>query len=167
MTFEALIFWMATLVPVPRPSVIVHINTGDAVRIAQMIARDEGYDLDKEVRVPRTGEKVVYWFDSLDEAPQGPLLEGYTSIGFYIDTHNRSGISINNSTGQTLDMTSCELFDYPDLRPFQEQVMRLSGAARRKTPEELADEVGCESLRINSKPSPSGRPRGKSRAPLE
>jgi hypothetical protein len=147
MIFEALIFW-ATLATGPRPSVIVHINTGDAVRIAQRIARDEGYDLDKETRDPRTGEKVVYWFDSLDGSPQGPLLEGYTSIGFYINTHVRSGISINNTTGQTLDMTSCELFDYPDLRPFQEQVMRLSGTPTRKTPEELADEVGCESLRI-------------------
>jgi len=151
MIFEALIFWVAALVPGPRPSVIVHINTGDAVRVAQRIARDEGYDLDKEIRNPRTGEKVVYWFDSLDDSPQGPLLEGYTSIGFYIDAHNRSGISINNSTGQTLDMTSCELFDYPDLRPFQEQMIRLSGT-KRKTPEELADEVGCDSLQIESKP---------------
>ena len=151
MIFEALIFWVAALVPGPRPSVIVHISTGDVVRIAQRIARDEGYDLDKDIRDPRTGEKVAYWFDSLDDSPQGPLLEGYTSIGFYIDAHNRSGISINNSTGQTLDMTSCELFDYPDLRPFQEQMIRLSGT-KRKTPEELADEVGCDSLRIESKP---------------
>jgi hypothetical protein len=148
MIFEALIFWAATLEPGPRPSVIVHINTGDAVRIAQQIARDEGYDLDKETRDPRTGEKVVYWFDSLDGSPQGPLLEGYTSIGFYINTHIRSGISISNATGQALDMTSCELFDYPDLRPFQEQVMRLGGTTERKMPEELADEAGCESLRI-------------------
>jgi hypothetical protein len=122
------------------------------VRIAQLIARDEGYDLDKDIRDPRTGEKIAYWFDSLDGSPQGPLLAGYTSIGFYINTHIRSGISINDATGQTLDMTSCELFDYPDLRPFQEQVMRLSGTTKRKTPEELADEVGCESLRIDSTP---------------
>ena len=166
MTFEMLIFWAATLVPGTRPSVRVHITTGDAVEVARRIARDEGYDLDHEVRSPGTGEKIAYWFDSLDGSPQGPLLEGYTSIGFYINSHIRSGISINNSTGQTLDMTSCELFDYPDLRPFQEQMRRLSGTAK-KTPEELADEVGCESLRIDSKPTPivpAGRKRGRTKA---
>src|SRR6476661_5921624 len=156
MIFEALMFWAATLAPGPRPSVIVHITTGDAVKIAQRIARDEGYDLDKEVRDPQ-GAKVVYWFDSLDGSPQGPFLEGYTSIGFYINSHSRSGISINNTTGQTLDMTSCELFDYPDLQPFQEQVMRLGGISKKKTPEELADEVGCESLRIVRTPVPVTR----------
>jgi hypothetical protein len=137
-----------SLVPEP-PATEVHISTGDAVKIAQLIARDEGYDLDGDIRDPATGQKVIYWFDSLDG-----LLVGYTSLGFFINSHIRSGISISNSTGQTLDATTCQVFDYPDLRPFQEQITHLSGV-KKKSLEQLAEEVGCESLTVESVPNPA------------
>jgi hypothetical protein len=140
------------LVPEP-PATEVRISTEDAVKIARLIARDEGYDLDGDIRDPATGQKIIYWFDSLDG-----LLEGYTSIGFFINSHIRSGISISNTTGQTLDETTCQVFDYPDLRPFQEQITRLSGV-KKKSLEKLAEEAGCESLTVESVPKPATPPK--------
>jgi hypothetical protein len=124
-------------------SVFVHITTSDALRVAQIIARNEGYDI---------RNTKLYYFDSLDLQGRR-LVEGYASIGFYINGNVRSGISISETTGQALDMTTCEIFDYPELRPFQEQIIRLS-KARRKTPQELADEVGCDPPRVLTKPVP-------------
>lgn len=121
---------------------IVHIPTSDALKVAQVIARNEGYDIE---------DTKLYYFDSLDS--QGRLLEGYTSIGFYINGNARSAISISETTGQALDMDSCEIFDYPELRAFQEQILRLS-KAKRKTPQELADDAGCDPPIVLTKPVP-------------
>ncbi len=97
-------------------SVILHITTSGAVDLARMIARDEGYDV---------RNTKVYYFETLDT--QGKhLLDGYTSIGFFINVHIRSTISISETTGQAIDMNSCEIFDYPDLKPFQEQIISLT-----------------------------------------
>ncbi len=128
----------------PAERIIMHIPTSDALRVAQTIARHEGYD------IRDTGK---YYFDVLGSTEK-PLLDGYVSIGFYINGSIRSSISISETTGQAFDMDSCEIFDYPDLRPFQEQILRLS-KARRKTPQELADEVGCSPPRVLTKPVPT------------
>jgi len=127
--------------PQAKP-VSVHITTSDALRVAQIIARNEGYDI---------RNTKLYSFDTLDSGHR--LLEGYASMGFYINGNVRSGISISETTGQALDMNTCEVFDYPELRPFQEQILRLS-KARRQTPQELADDVGCDSPRVLTKPVP-------------
>jgi hypothetical protein len=131
------------LLPAPQgPIVIVPIPTSDAVDLARLIAHDEGYDVTKT---------AVYYFEQLT-GPQGaPFLEGYTSIGFYIEGNARNLIVINNSTGQAMDYNTCEIFDYADLKPFQEQTMRLS-QARRKTAEELAREAGCSSPKVLTTP---------------
>jgi hypothetical protein len=126
--------------PQAKPE-LIHIMTSDALKVAEIIARNEGYDI---------RDTKLYSFDSLDLQGRR-LLEGYTSIGFYINGNVRSGISISETTGQALDMTTCEIFDYPELRPFQEQIMRLS-KAKRKTPRELADDVGCGRPRVLTKP---------------
>jgi hypothetical protein len=125
-------------------SVIVHITTSDAVDLARMIARDEGYDV---------RNTKVYYFDPLITKDCKPLLEGYTSMGFYINGNIRSTISISETTGQAIDMNGCETFDYPDLKPFQEQIMRLT-KAKRKTPEELADDAECSPPKVLTKPIP-------------
>jgi hypothetical protein len=124
--------------------ITMHITTSDAVDLARMIARDEGYD----VRDSR-----VYYFDLLQTKDGKPLLDGYTSIGFYINGNIRSSISISETTGQALDMNSCEIFDYPDLKPFQKRIGHLT-KAKRKTPQELADGAGCGSPRVLNKPVP-------------
>ena len=120
--------------------VVVHVPTSEALKVAQIIARNEGYDVKNE---------KLYFFDSLDT--QGGLLEGYTSIGFYINGNIRSTISISETTGQALDMNSCEIFDYPELRSFQDRISRLS-KTKRKTPQELADDAGCGSPIVLTKP---------------
>ncbi len=123
-------------------SVIVHVTTSDAVDFARMIARDEGYDV---------RDTKVYYFDLLQTQNGKPLLTGYTSIGFYINGNIRSSISISETTGQAVDMNSCEVFDYPDLKPFQERIVHLS-KAKRKTAQELADDAGCSSPKVLTNP---------------
>jgi hypothetical protein len=123
-------------------SVAVHIATSDAVDVARMIAKDEGYDV---------RDTKVYYFDLLQTQDGKPLLSGYTSVGFYINGNIRSSISISETTGQAVDMNSCEVFDYPDLRPFQERIVQLS-KARRKTALELADDAGCSSPKVLTDP---------------
>lgn len=124
--------------------IIINIPTSEVVRVAQTIARNEGYDLRQT--------KYNYYFDALGSTEK-PLLEGYTSIGFYINGNIRSTISISETTGQAFDMNSCEIFDYPELRPSQDQILRLS-KAKRKTPQEMADEVGCSPPKVLTKPVP-------------
>jgi len=123
-------------------TVTVHIPTSNAIDYARMIARDEGYD------VSRT---TVYTFDLLSGSGGQPFHPGYTAIGFEINADPRNLIVINNSTGQAIDYNTCEVFDYPDLKPFQEGIMHLS-KAKRKTAQELADDVGCSSPKVLSKP---------------
>ena len=123
-------------------SVAMHITTSDAVDIARTIARDEGYDVTKT---------STYWFDALTTSDGKPFLQGYTSIGFNINSQPRNLISINEKTGQTIDPNTCEVFDYPDLRSFQNRILRLTGA-KKKTAQELANEVGCGSPKVLTKP---------------
>jgi hypothetical protein len=124
-------------------NVTIHIPTSEVVRIAQIIAKNEGYQISNH---------NLYYFDSLDT--QGtPLVRGYTSIGFYINGNIRSTISISEITGQAIDMNTCEIFDYPELKPFQKQMIQLS-KAKIKTAQELADDVGCSSPKVLTKSNP-------------
>jgi hypothetical protein len=125
-------------------TVMTHISTSDAIDVARKIARDEGYDV---------RNTKLYWFDLLTSPGGKPFIDGYTTVSFEIGGHPRSTISINEKTGQTIDMNSCEIFDYPDLRPFQENMMSMS-KARRKTPRELAQDVGCDLPNVLNKPMP-------------
>ncbi len=125
----------------PRPTVF--IPTSEVVRVAQIIAQDEGYDIRK---------KSIY-FDLLQTRDGKPLLDGYTSIGFYIDAQPRNSISINNETGQTIDMFSCEVFDYPDLQSFQRGMVGLT-KVRFKSPQELASDAGCDVPKVLRRPTP-------------
>jgi hypothetical protein len=123
-------------------SVIVHIPTSDAIDLARMIAKDEGYNV---------SDTKVFSFDLLMTNDGKPLLQGYTSIGFYINGDPRNTISFNNMTGQAIDMFSCEVFDYPEVRSFQEDMIRLS-KVKRKTAQELADDAGCSSPKVLTNP---------------
>jgi hypothetical protein len=115
----------------------VHIADSDAIDLARMIAHDEGYD------VARTD---LYSFDLLTSGGK-PFLQGYMAIGFDINANHRNLILINQSTGQALDFNTCEIFDYPDLRPFQRKMISIS-KTRRRTPKELANDAGCSSPRV-------------------
>src|SRR3954452_15545595 len=100
----------------PAEHIIMHIPTSEAIRVAQTIAKNEGYD------IRNTGK---YYFDVLGSTEK-PLLAGYVSIGFYINGSIRSSISISETTGQAFDVNSCVIFDYPDLKPHQDRILRLS-----------------------------------------
>ena len=123
-------------------TVTVHITTSDAIDFARMIARDEGYDVTKT---------SVYSFDLLSGSGGQPFLQGYTTISFQINANPRNLIAINNNTGQAIDYNTCEIFDYPDLKPFQERIIHLS-KAKRKAAEELADDAGCSSPKVLTNP---------------
>jgi hypothetical protein len=114
----------------------VHIPTSEVVRIAQIIARAEGYNIENT---------KIYYFDIGSKEDESPLVKGYVTIGFYINGNIRSTISISKSTGQAVDMNSCEIFDYPQLKQFQVQVSRLSNS-REKTPNQIADDAGSENM---------------------
>jgi hypothetical protein len=129
--------------------VIVHITTSDAIDLARMIARDEGYDVTKT---------SIYTFDLLITSEGKPFIQGYTSVGFDIKGNPRNLIAISDRTGQAIDYNTCEIFDYPDLRPFQERMTRLS-KAKRKTAQELADDAGCSSPKVLNKRVFSTRPK--------
>jgi hypothetical protein len=122
--------------------VIMPISTSDAVDVARIIARDEGYDV--------TNTKV-YYFDLLTNSEGKPFLQGYTAIGFYIDGQERNLITINNATGQAIDYNTCEIFAYPDLKSFQDNMIRVN-KAKKKTPQELARDVGCGSPQVLTQP---------------
>ncbi|MGB2592984.1 MAG: hypothetical protein WBG02_05595 [Candidatus Acidiferrum sp.] len=126
----------------PKNAVEIHIPTSQVVSVAQIIARDEGYDIQNQ---------DVYYFDLLTTSEGKPLLPNYISVGFYINGNVRSTISINDATGQAADATTCELFDFPDLKPFQDKMIRLS-KAKPMSPGELATDIGCKSLKILTAP---------------
>jgi hypothetical protein len=140
-TMSTLLFLLMLPAARSRP-VRVHITTSDAIDLARMIAHDEGYDVTKT---------TVYSFDLLTAPKSKPFQKGYTSIGFDINGNPRNLILISGTTGQAIDYNTCEIFDYPDLRPFKERIMHLS-KAEGKAPQELADDVGCSSPRVLTKP---------------
>jgi len=123
-------------------TVIVHITTSDAIDFARMIARDEGYDVAKT---------SIYSFDLLSASGGKPFLKGYTTVSFDINANPRNLIAISNSTGQAVDYNTCEVFDYPDLKPFQERIIHLA-KAKRKTPQQLADDAGCSPPKVLTSP---------------
>jgi hypothetical protein len=101
--------------------VIAYIATSDAIDVARMIARSEGYDIKKT---------AVYSFDLLTREGGKPFVQGYTTIGLYINGNPRDLIAISGNTGQAIDYNTCEIFDYPDLKPFRSQMIRLSKAKK-------------------------------------
>ncbi len=139
----ALFTSLLSLIPVAQEKE-VHLTTSQAVDYARAIARDEGYD------VTHSG---IYTFDLLTGDCGAPVVRGYVALGFDILGSSRNMIVINLRTGQTLDYTTCEVFDFPDLKPFRDSVRDITGA-KLMTPEELAKQVGCGKLEVLKTPVP-------------
>lgn len=118
----------------------VHIVTSDLLQVAQAIARGEGYDI---------RDSDTYSFDVLDSAEK-PLLPCFASVGFYIKGSIRSTISVSTTTGQSIDMNTCEVFEYPSLLSFQAKLQKLTKSAKMSS-ERLAELVGCRMPRIVGK----------------
>jgi hypothetical protein len=133
MSIIRVIVLTALLAPASETQIIIMpIVASDAVKVAQMIARDQGYDIRND---------KMYYFD-MDCSCMEPLAPGYTTIAFYFNGWIQNTISISDATGQAIDFNGCEVFDYPDLRPFQQNVMKVN-KTKKKSPDELAQDVGC------------------------
>jgi hypothetical protein len=128
---------------VPQPLQAVHFPTSDAIDVARKVARDLGYPIDRDPN--------LYFFDVVRTEGGKPLIAGYTAISFWSSAHPIQHFEINEQTGQVVDDTSCEVFDFPDLRAFQRARQRLTGS-RPSTIEELANQVGCDKLTVIRKP---------------
>jgi hypothetical protein len=124
----------------------VFIGVDAALSVAELIATKEGYSLPK--RDLESGFTTPYWFESNDCASP----KGYASITFNINTHPRNHLAIHLTTGQVIDVFSCEIFEYPELRRFQAHITRLTHAPK-KTPDQLADDVACENPRVVTEPN--------------
>jgi hypothetical protein len=98
-----------------------------------------------------TGIQTCYFFDVVKTEGGKPLITGYIAVSFWSSAHPIQHFEINERTGQVVDDTSCEVFDFPDLRAFQRARQQLTGA-RPSTIEELANEVGCDTLTVVRKP---------------
>ncbi len=146
---EAVGSLLVVLATQTEPS-FVHISSSTAITVAQTIARGEGYEIRTDLDDVR---QSPYDFDVLTASGGRPLVRGYIAIGFTIDERARNLILINERTGQTIDMNSCEVFDFPALRSFENQIIRLTKATRL-TPQQLADNVGCSSAILVTKPVP-------------
>jgi hypothetical protein len=121
----------------------VHLPTSEAIDLARKLARDLGYPID---RYPK-----LYYFDALTAEGGKPWFAGYVSIVFFGNNHPINHFNINEKTGQIVDSTLCQAFDFPDLRAFQRAQQQFSGS-RPRTTEELLDEIGCDELTVVRKP---------------
>jgi hypothetical protein len=74
------------------------IPTSDAIDVAQSVAKGEGYSL---------ADRRKFFFDLMLDKNGRPLFPGYITVGFYWNSDTVSAISINESTGQVLDINQC------------------------------------------------------------
>jgi hypothetical protein len=135
-----------------RLPVTVHLPTSAAIDVARLLARDLGYPIDK---YPKR-----YFFDQVTGGDGKPLTFGYVAISFWSGAQPINHFEINESTGQIVDDVACEVFDFPNLKPFQHEQQGLSGA-RPETIEELLGDgrFPCEKLTIVNRPVvPNAKP---------
>ena len=114
----------------PRP----HLPASQVNDIATILAHDEGWPL----------SDPDYTLD-----PMKPDVDdGFDSIGVYKKAHLVRMYSINRTTGDIVDfMRGCDVFQFPDLKPFQAQI-RSATHSPGLTPEQLAAKAGCPNLAI-------------------
>jgi hypothetical protein len=137
-TFFALLLGMQ----VGASSNKVFIPTSAALDVAEKVAKGEGYSL---------ADRTKFFFDLMLDKENKPVFPGYVTVGFYWNSDIVSAISINEGTGQVLDIDKCTVFDYPSLRGFQKDISQGTGMPALSM-EELGKKVGCESLKRLSVP---------------
>lgn len=114
----------------PRP----HLPAAQVASIAKQIATEEGWPIDQK----------GYTFDPMTPTED----DGFDSIGLYKDAHLVRMYSINRTTGDIVDfMRGCDVFQFPDLKPFQAQI-RSATHSPGLTPEQLAAKAGCPKLTV-------------------
>lgn len=124
----------AQAVPGPQKT---FIPTSDVVDVAEKVAKGEGYSL---------ADRTKYFFDLMQDKAGNPPFPGYITIGFYWNSDIVSAISINEETGQVLDINKCTIFDYPALQIYAREVQLATGASPLSIAE-LSKQAGCDSLK--------------------
>lgn len=132
----------------------IYIPTSEVLRATEMAARDEGYPIDKV----RPDGKHLFFFDVAMELGGRPLAPGFTSMSFYGNGQIIRTYSVNERTGQIVDIANCSAFDFPNLRTFAREVQREAGT-QPKTLERLAQDVGCDKLTMVTRSFAQMRPR--------
>jgi len=120
----------------------VFIPTSAALDVAEKVAKGEGYSL---------ADRTKFFFDVMLDKENKPVFPGYVTVGFYWNSDIVSAISVNEETGQVLDIDKCTVFDYPQVRSFQQDLSRGTGVPALSL-EALSKKVGCDSLRRLSVP---------------
>jgi hypothetical protein len=125
-----------------QPGRKVFIPTSVALEVAQKVATNNGFAISNK----------LYFFDLETTKDGKPALPGYITFGFFGNSNPLLEISINESTGQIVDSVRCLIFEYPDLKRFQEDLRRETGA-RPISNDELATSIGCDSFQVLSRPA--------------
>jgi hypothetical protein len=120
----------------------VFIPTSAALDLAEKVARGEGYSL---------SDRTKFFFDVMLDKENKPVFAGYVTVGFYWNSDIVSAVSIDEETGQVLDIDKCTVFDYPGVRRFQRDLSRETGVPAL-SPDALRKKVGCDSLKKLSVP---------------
>ena len=120
----------------------VFIPTSAALDVAEKVAKGEGYSL---------ADRTKFFFDVMLDKENKPVFPGYVTVGFYWNSDIVSAISVNEETGQVMDIDKCTVFDYPQVRSFQQDLSRGTGVPALSL-EALSKKVGCDSLRRLSVP---------------
>lgn len=115
----------------------VFIPTSAALELAEKVARGEWYSL---------ADRSKFFFDIMLDNQNQPQFPGYVTVGFYWNSDIVNAISINEQTGQVLDIDKCTVFDYPQVRRFQRDLSRETGVPAFSL-QALGKKVGCDSLR--------------------
>ena len=123
------------------------IPTSELLRVARMAARDEGFPTDKI----RTDGARVFFFDIATNAEGKPLAAGYVRMSFYGNSHLIRTYSVNEQTGQIVDIENCATFDFPNLQAFARETQKESGS-KPESREAVAQDVGCETLVVINRP---------------
>ncbi len=113
------------------------LPTSEIVRVANMVARDEGFKLDAD----------GIYLNELRTAEGKEPIDGYASIGLYQHGHPRRSYAIRVKTGDVVETELCEIFRFPDLLRFRRETMWGFGT-REAALDKIAAEVGCRHLKI-------------------
>jgi hypothetical protein len=113
------------------------LPTSEEVTVATMAARDDGY----EPNTPGT------FLDEMRDSHGQPLYPGYKTIVLYSSGNIVHSYSIRIQTGDIADAHTCQLFAYPDLLKFRQNLMTTFGTSP-VSPSQIADELGCSHLDI-------------------
>jgi len=143
---SAMIVLISETLPTPSPPPKVFIPTSIALEVAQRVARDQGYAI---------SDTSEYYFDLMTTKQGQPVQPGYVTVGFYGNNNPLNQLSINQTTGQVIDSIRCVIFEYPDLKSFQQMLQKETGI-KPLSKNEIMENIGCDTLKsLNVPAAPS------------